>query len=294
MSEYGSVDIVVPNAGIDERGSFSTTNIVHGKPTKPSFKTIEINLIGVMYTTHLGLYYMKKNNNPESLKSIVFLGSMASWQALPSAPLYSASKHAILGFMRSLYLPCLKDGIRVAVIHPWFADTAILPTAVKVFLAGIPLTPVERVAGAIFYAASDPDIETSGCPWLLPDDGFVLRLDREELKEGVYKMIDERAKMVMFGAQTVRYGFTIMRDVGRILGKQFAVLVFVVAGARYIQGNEPIREFVRYNTELCSDRIISRAHPLHLLAICFCGLKYIVFPTIFFFFFIYYLCGVLL
>jgi NAD(P)-dependent dehydrogenase (short-subunit alcohol dehydrogenase family) len=121
MSEYGSVDIVVPNAGIDERGSFSTTNIVHGKPTKPSFKTIEINLIGVMYTTHLGLYYMKKNNNPESLKSIVFLGSMASWQALPSAPLYSASKHAILGFMRSLYLPCLKDGIRVAVIHPWFA-----------------------------------------------------------------------------------------------------------------------------------------------------------------------------
>lgn len=130
--------------------------------------------------------------------------------------MYSASKHAILGVMRSLYLPCLQDGIRVAVIHPWFAglsilatkqrttklnliyaDTTILSTAVKVFLAGIPLTPVERVAGAIFYAASDPDMETSGCPWLLPDDGYVFRLDKEQLKEGVYKMIDERAKTAL-------------------------------------------------------------------------------------------------
>jgi hypothetical protein len=64
-------------------------------------------------------------------------------------------------------------------------------------MAGIPLTPVERVAGAIFYAASDPDMETSGCPWLLPDNGYLFRLAREELKEGVYEMIDARAKVVI-------------------------------------------------------------------------------------------------
>jgi hypothetical protein len=159
--------------------------------------------------------------------------------------------------MRSLYLPCLQDGIRVAVIHPWFADTTILSTAVKVFLAGIPLTPVERVAGAIFYAASDPDMETSGCPWLLPDDGYVFRLDKEQLKEGVYKMIDERAKTVSHGAQRVKYGFAIVRDLGRIFGKQVAILALVIAGARYIQGSEPVKEFVRYHAELASDRISS-------------------------------------
>jgi len=59
-------------------------------------------------------------------------------------------------------------------------------------LAGIPLAPIERVAGAIVYAATDPDMETSGCTWLLPDDGYVFRLEREELKEGVYKMINAR------------------------------------------------------------------------------------------------------
>ena len=108
--------------------------------------------------------------------------------------MYSAAKHGVLGFMRSIYPSCLSQGIRVATIHPWFADTALVPTIVKVFLAGIPLTPIERVAGAIVYAATDPDMETSGCTWLLPDDGYVFRLEREQLKEGVYRLIDARTK----------------------------------------------------------------------------------------------------
>jgi len=78
-------------------------------------------------------------------------------------------------FMRSIYLPCLLDGIRPGVIHPWFVDTALVSTYSKVGLAGVPITPVERVAGAIVYASTDPDMETSGCPWLLPDDGYVFR-----------------------------------------------------------------------------------------------------------------------
>jgi len=255
MSTYGSVDIVVPNAGVGERGSFVSTKVVDGKPIKPSFKTIEINLIGVMYTAHLGLYYMKQKKIHGSLKSLVFLGSMASWQSIPGAPMYSASKHAILGFMRSLYIPCFQEGIRVAVIHPWFADTAILPTAVKVFLAGIPLTPIERVAGAIFYAASDPDMGTSGCPWVLPDNGYVFRLEKEQLKEGVYKMLDERVKMVSGAAQGVKYAFATVRDLGKIFGTQAVVLAVMLGGAGYLQGSEPVRDFVRYHAELCSERI---------------------------------------
>jgi NAD(P)-dependent dehydrogenase (short-subunit alcohol dehydrogenase family) len=108
--------------------------------------------------------------------------------------MYSAAKHGVLGFMRSIYPSCRSQGIRVATIHPWFADTALVPTIVKVFLAGIPLTPIERVAGAIVYAATDPDMEMSGCTWLLPDDGYVFRLEREQLREGVYRLIDARTK----------------------------------------------------------------------------------------------------
>jgi len=94
-----------------------------------------------------------------------------------------------LGLHAFHYLPCLLDGIRVGVIHPWFVYTALAPTNFKVGLVGVPITPVERVAGAIVYAATDPDMETRGCPWLLPDDGYVSILEKERLKEGVYKMI---------------------------------------------------------------------------------------------------------
>jgi hypothetical protein len=61
----------------------------------------------------------------------------------------------------------------------------------------MPLTPVARVAGAIFRAASDPDPTTSGCPWLLPDDGPVLLLEKESLREGVYTMLNDRVRRIL-------------------------------------------------------------------------------------------------
>lgn len=71
-------------------------------------------------------------------------------------------------------------------------DTNILPLPVKLFLAGIPMVPIERIAGAIFYAATNPDWATSGASYLLPDDGPVFFVPKEDFKFGVYKMIDER------------------------------------------------------------------------------------------------------
>jgi len=147
------------------------------------------------------------------LRYVLFiLFALASWHGIPNAPLYVASKHAILGVMRSLYIGNTLEGIRIASIHPFFAglslphlnlsiymfnrmstsDTGILPVAAKVFLSGIPMTPVSRIAGAIFYAATDTDMETSGSAWLLPDNGPVFRVGKEEFKLGVYHMIDHR------------------------------------------------------------------------------------------------------
>lgn len=40
---------------------------------------------------------------------------------IPGGPLYTASKHAVLGLMRSLHLPLEMQGIRIGVIHPFFA-----------------------------------------------------------------------------------------------------------------------------------------------------------------------------
>jgi len=66
----------VPNAGVNELGTFGRPQLTGSKLIKPTFKTLEINLIGAMYTAHMGLYYTKKHKNEGDLKSIIFPGSM--------------------------------------------------------------------------------------------------------------------------------------------------------------------------------------------------------------------------
>ncbi|KAF9010635.1 hypothetical protein BDQ17DRAFT_1273216 [Cyathus striatus] len=220
ISTFGAVDIVVPNAGVSETSPFGTVKFKDGKPVKPRFLTLDVNITGVLYTVHLAQHYLLINRvDLTAVKSIVLIGSMASWQAIPKGELYSASKHAILGLMRSLHIPLEMVGIRIAVVHPWFADTSIVPAPVKLFLAGIPLTPVSRVAGAIFRAASDPQVASNGSVWLLADNGPVFLLPREELKEGVYKLIDDRVNSLLVGVRGIQYYGRVLGDVFRIVGR---------------------------------------------------------------------------
>lgn len=63
--------------------------------------------------------YATRVSSPSSLLNETF--TAASWTGLTGASLYSASKHAVLGFMRSMTQPLEARGIRIAVIHPWFS-----------------------------------------------------------------------------------------------------------------------------------------------------------------------------
>jgi len=130
--------------------------------------------------------------------------------------------------MRALDPIVTADNIRIAAIHPWFADTAILGLPLKLLVAGIPLTPVPRIAGAIFRAATDPDRKTSGCPWVLPDDGPVIRVEKEALRAGVYQMLNDRVRRVSSFARTVGDWARWARDLGLIFRPVLVVSVPVV------------------------------------------------------------------
>lgn len=61
-------------------------------------------------------------------------------------------------------------------------------------MSGIPLVPVPRIAGAIILAATDTTPNTAGSAYVLPDDREVFRIPPMHLTEGVYGMINERAR----------------------------------------------------------------------------------------------------
>jgi len=223
MKTYGHIDIVVPNAGLTESGSFTSVRLQarNGIPTKPSLKTFQVNLIGVLYSARLALYYLLADYKPGMLKSLIFVGSMASMEAIPAAPLYTTSKHAVLGLMASLYRE-FQDRIRLGVVCPWFADTAIVPTAVKLFMAGLPLTPIDRIGGAIFKAATDQDPVSNGGVYILPDEGDVFRIDRADfqLNKGVYKLINDRVDVLRSADRRGQYIIAVLKDIMKILGSK--------------------------------------------------------------------------
>ncbi|EIN11466.1 NAD(P)-binding protein [Punctularia strigosozonata HHB-11173 SS5] len=200
LRTYGQVDIVVPNAGITDGKPFAEPTLApsakygHDVPVEPSTTVLDVNLKAVLHTVHLAIHYLKLNstNDANELKAIVLVCSMASWNGIPGAVLYSTSKHALLGTLRSLHAQVSAYGIRLVGVCPWFVDTGILPPAMKVLMAGLPWAPLDRVANAIFYSSTDPSAETSGATYLIPDDGPVLRVEKERITAGIYAVLDRR------------------------------------------------------------------------------------------------------
>ncbi|KAJ7016444.1 hypothetical protein C8F04DRAFT_981660, partial [Mycena alexandri] len=193
VSHFGSVDVVIPCAGVSESGDTCSGVLAYkdGKPLPPDMSTLEINLLGQFTVpVHLGLNYLRSTRTgADQWKALILIGSMASWEAIPLTPMYTSSKFAIRGLMRSLYPLVEHDNIRIACVDP---HTPILSLTARLVLTGSELLPATRVAQTVLYAATDPDPATSGCSWLLPDNGPIMRLERENIREGTYGVINDR------------------------------------------------------------------------------------------------------
>jgi NAD(P)-dependent dehydrogenase (short-subunit alcohol dehydrogenase family) len=85
--------------------------------------------------------------------SIVVTASLAGLVGMPSDPIYSLTKHALVGFVRSI-APQLKP-IRINAVCPGIADTPMVDAQRGAFAAaGFPLLAPEDVAEAVWRAAT--------------------------------------------------------------------------------------------------------------------------------------------
>lgn len=76
-------------------------------------KVLKINVLGAVITLKLAAPLMKRPGG-----SIIFTGSLNSWKGDPNIASYVASKHAILGIVKSAALDLGRDGIRVNTVAP--------------------------------------------------------------------------------------------------------------------------------------------------------------------------------
>ncbi len=114
VKKYGTVHILVNNAGISMRARFADTDLSVLR------RLMDVNFWGTVYCTKYALPYLLENSG-----SLVGVSSVAGFHGLPGRTGYSASKFAIHGFLETIRIENLKKGLHVMIIAPGFTTTDI-------------------------------------------------------------------------------------------------------------------------------------------------------------------------
>jgi len=145
VQSFGGVDIGYLNAGV------TTGESRIEKLTDAQYERItRVNLDQVVYGTRALVEHMK----PRGGGSILATASLAGLTAVPLDPIYAATKHAVVGLVRSLGPALEPFGIRINAVCPGFTDTPLLGESGGAALkeGGFPLLEAEEIAEAVLEA----------------------------------------------------------------------------------------------------------------------------------------------
>jgi short-subunit dehydrogenase len=117
---FGGIDILINNAGISMRAELkeASTDVIR--------KVMDINFFGAVYCTKYALPYILDKKG-----SIVGVSSIAGYRGLPGRSGYSASKHALQGWMEAIRTELLDSGVHVMWVCPGFTASNIRQAALN-------------------------------------------------------------------------------------------------------------------------------------------------------------------
>jgi NADP-dependent 3-hydroxy acid dehydrogenase YdfG len=119
--DFGRLDIVVNNAGVMLLGP------IHGAPTEEWDRMIDINLKGLLYTTHAALPHLfeAKEDSPRGVADVVNISSVAGRVATAGAGVYNLTKHGVGAVSEALRQEASRHGVRVTIIEPGYVETEL-------------------------------------------------------------------------------------------------------------------------------------------------------------------------
>lgn len=118
INHYKAIDILINNAGISMRALFKDVDL-------EVIRTLmEVNFFGTVYCTKYALPFLMKNKG-----SVIGVSSVAGFHGMPGRIGYSASKHAMHGFMSSLRIENQKTDLHVMLVIPWFTSSNVRKSA---------------------------------------------------------------------------------------------------------------------------------------------------------------------
>jgi len=114
VERYGGINILINNAGISMRALFRDVEISVLK------RLFDVNFWGAVQCTKYALPYLIKSKG-----SVVGVSSVAGFVGLPGRTGYSASKYALHGFLETLRIENLKNGLHVLILCAGFTKSDI-------------------------------------------------------------------------------------------------------------------------------------------------------------------------
>ena len=152
MRDHERIDVLVNNAGLGWMGR------LHEMPEEKIEELIATNIRGVITTTQAALPAMIERHRG----IVINVASVLGFRAAPYSAVYSATKHAVVGFSHALRGELSGTGVKVCVVYPASTETE--------FFAGTeapigPQYPSWWVANAIVRTARFPRRDVMVLPY---------------------------------------------------------------------------------------------------------------------------------
>ena len=150
LTEFGTPDVIVSNAGVFDRIPFEQTTIEELQ------RQLAVNLVGPFALARGLLPSMRVRGTGLHIS----IGSVADHNGFPENSIYSATKYGLRGLHESLSAEYRGSGVRFTLVSPGPTDTTIWDTVSPEAQAGIrsrsSMLRAADVADAVLFVATRP------------------------------------------------------------------------------------------------------------------------------------------
>lgn len=173
INQFGRIDVLVNNAGVFKRKSFSETSLEDYQ------QLINVNQLGVFMGMQAVIPHMEKQQKGSIINNV----SISSFAPISRSSAYAATKSAVVAMSKAAAVELGQHGIRVNMVHPGAIDTGMMPDNEDTlsYYDSVPLGRIGKpvdIAKAVAFLASDDSDYCTGAE-IVVDGGMTLGTDDE-------------------------------------------------------------------------------------------------------------------
>lgn len=170
-SAFGALDLAHLNAGVSlSAGDVARIDVDSYR------RSMAVNVDHVVFGTGAAVRFMRRSPSTGGPRTVVVTASLAGLDPFLPNPVYTLTKHAVVGFVRAVAPELAAEGIGAHAVCPGLTDTAQIPPDRRAVLleSGMPLMEPDRIADAVVEAVKSPLADTGSC-WVVNPGQHPLR-----------------------------------------------------------------------------------------------------------------------